>query len=83
MNLLEGRFSIRDRRRSSAFDGNSPVSFGDGVELQRKTNLLYPARDTHQEPCCFSCVQHEAGLMCVLAKGMRGRLQLIKIFRFC
>jgi len=45
MNFLEGRFSIRDPSRSSAFDGNSPVSLGDGVELQRKFNLLYPEKE--------------------------------------
>jgi len=42
MNFLEGPFSIRDLGRSSAFDGNSRVSFPNGVKLQKEINLLYP-----------------------------------------
>jgi hypothetical protein len=42
MNFLEGLFTIRDQGRSSAFDGNSMVSFPDGVELQNEDNLLCP-----------------------------------------
>jgi len=44
MNFLEGLFSIRDPGRSSAFDGNSMVSFLNGVKLQNNDNLHYPFR---------------------------------------